>query len=214
MGGCHSNKAALLLFFEEVCYSIYIESMYMRMGVFLMFEFLILGFLSEASMHGYELKLKLNALAGYYRKTSDGTLYPAIKRLVSKGLVVEIPQEDARGKYLLEITPEGFQWLKERLEHPEEIDITDRNRYFGLLNFLHLVSRDKQVEILERRRDFILHPKPFNSPEGAGSKAACKSIYRDGMVKMAKDIRSSELGWLEDTIRTMNGVDPQNQGGD
>ncbi len=168
-----------------------------------MFEFLILGFLSEASMHGYELKLRLNALAGYYRKISDGTLYPAIKRLVLKGLVVEIPQVDTRGKYLLEITPLGLLELKERLEHPEEVDITDRNRYFGLLNFLHLVSPEKQVEILERRRNFILNPKPFNSNEGTTSKAPCESIYRDGMLKMAKDIRKSELVWLEDTIRTM-----------
>ncbi len=168
-----------------------------------MFEFLILGFLSEAPMHGYELKLRLNALAGYYRKTSDGTLYPAIKRLVSKGLVVERPKEDSRGKYLLEITPAGLQWLKERLENPEEVDITDRNRYFGLLNFLHLASRDKQIEILERRRDFILNPKPFNSPEDVKGKPAGESIFREGMLKMAKDIRLSELGWLKDTIGSM-----------
>lgn len=39
-------------------------------------EMMILGFLSERSMCGYELRKKMEQLQGYARKFSDGTVYP------------------------------------------------------------------------------------------------------------------------------------------
>ena len=50
-----------------------------------MLEFVILGFLFEGRLHGYELRKRLAALTGHVRPLSDGTLYPAIKRLVDGG---------------------------------------------------------------------------------------------------------------------------------
>lgn len=49
-------------------------------------EMMILGFLSERSMCGYELRKKMEQLQGYTRKFSDGAIYPATNRLVEAGL--------------------------------------------------------------------------------------------------------------------------------
>ena len=54
-----------------------------------MLEFAILGFLFESRLHGYELRKRLAALTGHIRPIADGTLYPAIKRLVEGGLVIK-----------------------------------------------------------------------------------------------------------------------------
>ena len=50
-----------------------------------MLELAILGFLAEGPLHGYELRRRLAQLSGYTRPVSDGSLYPAINRLVRDG---------------------------------------------------------------------------------------------------------------------------------
>ena len=50
---------------------------------------MILGFLSEKPMCGYELRKKMEQLQGYARTFSDGAVYPALRRLRDL-----LPQED------------------------------------------------------------------------------------------------------------------------
>ena len=50
-------------------------------------ETAILGLLNESPLHGYELRKRLNLLLGSFRAFSYGTLYPALKSLVARGLI-------------------------------------------------------------------------------------------------------------------------------
>jgi DNA-binding PadR family transcriptional regulator len=52
-------------------------------------EFAVLGLLHEAPMHGYELRKRLGAVLGPFHAISYGSLYPALKDLVARGLIVE-----------------------------------------------------------------------------------------------------------------------------
>ena len=52
-------------------------------------EFAILGLLQDAPMHGYELRKRLNAVMGTFRAISYGSLYPALKDLLDRGLIAE-----------------------------------------------------------------------------------------------------------------------------
>lgn len=54
-----------------------------------MLEFAVLGLLHEAPMHGYELRRRLNGSLGAFRALSFGTLYPALRRLLDQGWIVE-----------------------------------------------------------------------------------------------------------------------------
>ncbi|MGI8675612.1 MAG: PadR family transcriptional regulator, partial [Nocardioidaceae bacterium] len=47
----------------------------------------VLGLLHESPMHGYELRKRVNALLGWGRVLSYGTLYPCLKQLLRKGLI-------------------------------------------------------------------------------------------------------------------------------
>jgi DNA-binding PadR family transcriptional regulator len=61
-------------------------------------EFAILGLLHEAPMHGYELRKRLASPLGAFRALSYGSLYPALRRLLRAGLIVEEtapPSEEA-----------------------------------------------------------------------------------------------------------------------
>jgi DNA-binding PadR family transcriptional regulator len=53
-------------------------------------ETAILGLLNESPLHGYELRKRLNLLLGPFRAFSYGTLYPALKSLVARGLIVAV----------------------------------------------------------------------------------------------------------------------------
>ena len=52
-------------------------------------ELAILGLLSEAPMHGYELRKKLTTTLGTFRAFSFGSLYPTLRRLRAKGTITE-----------------------------------------------------------------------------------------------------------------------------
>jgi DNA-binding PadR family transcriptional regulator len=64
-------------------------------------EFAILGLLHEAPMHGYELRKRLASPLGAFRALSYGSLYPALRRLLRAGLIVEEtapPPEDGAAR--------------------------------------------------------------------------------------------------------------------
>ena len=54
-----------------------------------MLEFAVLGLLHESPLHGYELRRRLNTRLGAFRALSFGTLYPALGRLLTQGLIAE-----------------------------------------------------------------------------------------------------------------------------
>ena len=58
-------------------------------------ELAVLGLLHEAPMHGYELRKRLNAVLGWGRLLSYGSLYPALKRMLKAGWIAEQSATDA-----------------------------------------------------------------------------------------------------------------------
>ena len=70
-------------------------------------EMMILGFLSERSMCGYELRKKMEQLQGYTRKFSDGAIYPATNRLVEAGLISEQASNRRAGGVRARVHPAG-----------------------------------------------------------------------------------------------------------
>ena len=65
-----------------------------------MLEIPILGLLSEAPMHGYELRKRLSTLLGAFRAFSYGSLYPSLRRLQEAGWIDEdAPLEEPAGGF-------------------------------------------------------------------------------------------------------------------
>src|SRR5260370_2409174 len=83
-------------------------------------ELAVLGILHETPMLGYELRKRLNSVLGAFRAFGYGSLYPALKDLLVKGLIAEDigaarPMDRARrSKIVYRLTPEG----NERLQGP------------------------------------------------------------------------------------------------
>lgn len=119
----------------------------------------VLGHLSEAPMHGYELRKRLNRDLGAFRAFSYGSLYPCLKELLEHGLVAaDEPREAARGKrsrIVYRLTDQGRDALDGLLcaSAPAENDDDCFGVRFTLFGRL---GSDVRLRVLGGRRDRVL----------------------------------------------------------
>ncbi|TMR31008.1 PadR family transcriptional regulator, partial [Nonomuraea zeae] len=165
-----------------------------------MLELAMLGFLREQPLHGYDLRRRVAALMGHVRPVADGTLYPAIKRMVTAGWLIRKnePGTAAAPRLMLYLTAEGRDELEQRLREPDELDISDENRWFVLLAFLrHLNEPKEQAAVLRRRLAFLEEPTSFfyegDRPMGAEE---FDDPFRQGLLIIAHATSQAELAWL------------------
>ncbi|GAA3558927.1 PadR family transcriptional regulator [Nonomuraea rosea] len=169
-----------------------------------MLELAMLGFLRDRPLHGYDLRRRVAALMGHVRPVADGTLYPAIKRMVASGWLIRKnePGAAAAPRLMLYLTSEGREELERRLREPDELDISDENRWFTLLAFLrHLEEPKEQAVVLRRRLEFLEEPTSFfyegERPMGAEEFG---DPFRQGLLTIAHATSQAELAWLRATI--------------
>jgi len=134
-------------------------------------EFAVLGLLHESPMHGYELRKRLNVLLGSLRVFSYGTLYPCLKDLVARGLLVEDHTADVHGhqgaksapalggaaaaprrsKIVYRLTPDGEEHFAQLLSDAGPSAWEDEN--FGVhFAFFGRTDAAIRLRILEGRR--------------------------------------------------------------
>ncbi|GKQ40788.1 PadR family transcriptional regulator [Streptomyces sp. A012304] len=169
-----------------------------------MLELVILRHLAQGPLHGYELRRRVEQLSGHTRPVSDGSLYPAINRLVKRGLVTRHtePGAAAAQKYVLPLTDAGRDELLRRLRDPAQHEITDHARFFTILAFLSLLpDTEQQHAVLRRRLEFLETPasffydgdRPLRSEEVADP-------YRRGMLLTARAMSRAERAWLHQVL--------------
>lgn len=169
-----------------------------------MLELAILGFLAEGPLHGYELRHRIARLSGHTRPVSDGSLYPAIHRLVTAGLLARHtePGVSAAQRHTLTLTDTGRRELLRRLRDAEGFDISDSTRYFTVLAFLsHLPDTADQHAVLRRRLEFLEQPASFFHDGDRPLKAEdTDDPYRRGMLTIARATSSAERAWLREVL--------------
>lgn len=169
-----------------------------------MLELAILGFLAEGPLHGYQLRRLVARLSGHTRPVSDGSLYPAISRLVKGELLERRPEPGASAaqRHVLSLTESGRTELLRRLREPADHDVSDSTRYFTILAFLsHLPDTADQHAVLRRRLEFLEQPASFfydgDNPLRAEDVG---DPYRRGMLRMARATSHAERAWLQDVL--------------
>lgn len=120
-------------------------------------EVAILGTLQDAPLHGYELRKRISTILGALRTLSYGSLYPALKELTERGLIMadESERESAatnpRGRIVYRLTSDGKDHLHEILAHAGPSAWEDEG--FGVrLAFFAQTEKAVRLRILEGRR--------------------------------------------------------------
>jgi len=170
---------------------------------------MILGFLAEGPQHGYELRRRMSQLHGYAQPISDGTVYPAINRLIAASAVTEAdePGTRAASRRTLTLTAEGRTRLLDRLRTARGHDITDGSRFIVVLAFLSLLPHQTERDaVLRRRLDFLDQPASFFYEGGTPLKAAdFDDPYRRGILLSAKATSRAERAWIRELLASEKG---------
>lgn len=170
-------------------------------------DFAVLGLLYEAPMHGYELRKQLVARLGGFRVFSYGSLYPALRRLVREGLIVEEPEprSEAGGAWtrpsrrrVYRITAEGKERFAAMLADAGPQTWEDEGFEIHL-TFFSRTPADIRMRILEGRRRRVEERR-----EGLRStlSRAGEQIdrYTRELHQLGLDASEREVRWLNELI--------------
>ena len=114
----------------------------------------LLGFLMQGDLTGYELKHLMERSVGFFFGASYGSIYPALKDLEEAGLVrsTRVVQSERPNKKVYAITQEGVAYFRGALDEPPAPD-TFRSEFLMHLFFGHHHEPERLLELVRRYRD-------------------------------------------------------------
>jgi DNA-binding PadR family transcriptional regulator len=109
-------------------------------------KFMILGFLMQGSMTGYEIKKRFSLSFSFFSGLSYGSLYPALEKMKQEGLItlkVEIG-DGAPNRKVYTITDSGKKAFLESLRAPFYLD-RPKNAFLARLFFFAHLSPEERL---------------------------------------------------------------------
>jgi len=187
-------------------------------------ELAVLGILHETPMHGYELRKRLNSLLGAFRAFGYGSLYPALKDLLAKGLIAEEVSDGPgparpldrprRSKIVYRLTADGKERLQDLLAQSGPASWEDDG--FGVhFAFFGLTKADIRMRILEGRRSRL--EERLDSFRAAATRTRERvdsytlELQRHGLESVEREVR-----WLNELIASerQSGTEPGGDNGE
>ena len=176
-------------------------------------ELAILGLLHEAPMHGYELRKRLNVLLGSFRALSYGSLYPALKSLAQRGMIVgsdaaTTPPPHAlsgkRARIVYELTADGKEHFAEILASSGPT--TWEDEHFDVrFAFFAQTDAETRLRILEGRRTRLAERLDNVRQSAARTRERLDEytleLQRHGLEQVEREVR-----WLDGLIDNERGT--------
>ena len=162
-------------------------------------KFPILGFLMESEMTGYDIKRRFRDPIGFFYRASDGSIYPALKKLARDGMVTM--RDDRRGmraRKLYAITPRGREHFLRSLREPAQpIFVYDEAQVK-----IYFAHHDPEAALhhLERERRFAAAWERFLEGLLEEMKSRGASPFRTSMVEIGSGIAALKAHLFEKLI--------------
>ena len=112
-----------------------------------MLEFIILGFLKEFDLNGYQIKRHMKLGISNFMDASYGILYPTLKRLKNKGFIT-MKETIANGKLskIYSLTDDGEKYFMEWLLIPDDISPKKPHNHLAKLYFYDYIDSSVKKE--------------------------------------------------------------------
>lgn len=133
-----------------------------------MYELFVLGELMTEPKHGYRLQESLKRAVGPIRQISSGTLYPLISRLVNKGWIRLLPeeqQEEGRSRKRYYITEAGRESFQELMRKPLEYNVDTEFIFQLKMAYFHHVPKEVQMACLKQYREYLRYNLEYVNSE-------------------------------------------------
>jgi len=117
-------------------------------------QYIILGFLMDKSMTGYDIRQKFALSFSFFSGISFGSIYPALKSMEKEGLIttrLEI-QREAPNKKICTITEKGKEAFLNHLRAPLPVDRYKNSFLMRMFFFGHL-SPEEHLDFIHKYLD-------------------------------------------------------------
>jgi DNA-binding PadR family transcriptional regulator len=159
-------------------------------------KFPILGFLMESEMTGYDLKRRFQDPIGFFYRASDGSLYPALKKLAQDGLVtMRSERHGRRARKVYAITAKGRERFLHALREPAApIFVYDEAQVK-----IYFAHHDPQAALqhIERERQFAEAWSAWLEQLLEDMRARNESPFRMSVVEIGRGITSLKAELFE-----------------
>ncbi|THV26723.1 PadR family transcriptional regulator [Glycomyces paridis] len=194
-----------------------------------MLELAILGLLHESPMHGYELRKRLLALLGAIRAAfSYGSLYPTLKRMRQRGLIVEetpgggVAEKGAtvkgapekplltgrRARKVYRLTPEGKEHFAQLMAGADSAHAADEALFGVHFAFFSRTDPATRLRILEARRRRV-EERRERIREALARTAERLDAYGLELQRHGLETAEREVRWLNELIASEEGRSPR-----
>ena len=107
-------------------------------------QFIILGFLIQIPLSGYELKKRMELSVANFMSPSFGNIYPTLKYLAEKGFITSSQEEGLRHKKVYTATVSGtthfLKWLTSDPDEP----------FLARVFFMNLIAKEERTKLIEK----------------------------------------------------------------
>ncbi|HET7328831.1 MAG TPA: PadR family transcriptional regulator [Nocardioidaceae bacterium] len=172
-------------------------------------ELAALGLLHESPMHGYELRKQLNAVLGWGRVLSYGSLYPALKKMLRAGWIAEdltgAPATASRRQRIVyALTPAGEARFAQLMSEAGPSAWEDDN-FDVRFAFFSRTDMEIRLRILEGRRTRLEErlervQSQLHRTQAQMDRYATE-LQRHGVESVEREVR-----WLSDLINAERGA--------
>jgi len=165
-------------------------------------EFAVLGLLHEGPTHGYDLRRRLNAALGPFRALSYGTLYPALKGLLDRGLIAQTSDPAGptgkRPRVVYELTATGKEHFADLVARADA-SAWDDDGFDVRFAFFARTEQDVRIRILEGRRS-RLEEDLERVREAALRTRERIDAYTSALQRHGEETTEREVRWLSELI--------------
>ena len=176
-------------------------------------ELAILGLLLESPMHGYELRKRLTGLLGAFRAFSYGSLYPALRRMQTDGLIAEDAAPEGavlrRARRVYQLTDIGRQRFTELVADTGPQNYTDDG--FGVhLAFFNRTPAAARMRILEGRRRQV-EERREGLRDAIARATNSLDRYTRQLHQLGLESSEREVNWLNELIAAERVAQPHSE---
>ena len=155
-----------------------------------MLDLAVLGLLREGPHHGYQVRRRLQDLG--FRRFSFGSLYPALKRLETRGYIEAVRSSGGRRK-AYRLTRDGADAFGELLE--AEVEDGDERQFRIRLAFFGHLQPVQRLRILEERRAGLV--ERLAELRRTRRRMTPEDPYPLTLVERSIATTESEIAWLD-----------------
>lgn len=176
-----------------------------------MLEFIILGFLMCGETSGYDLKQWMTKSTSYFFDASFGSIYPALKRLEDKHLVIfKESVQGSKYKKVYQITQNGKEAFMKWIGEPIAFE-KSRQDHLVKIFFYEFLPKEKAIANLKALVEVIepIVKKLISQKKEAAEKYDIyKFYYRYSTLIYGIDYYRFVMNWCNDMITKLE-TDPK-----